>query len=207
MSLRESFSDSDETAPARPALLDVAWRSIECGVESGRALEVDLNDFPPELCREAATFVTLHRCDQLRGCVGSLVANRPLVSDVAHSAFKAAFRDGRFSALQAAEFDGLEVHISVLSPLEPLSSKNEASLLEQIRPGVDGLVLRDGPRQGTFLPAVWESIPDPMEFLRALKSKAGLPADAWSADWDVLRYTVESIPSPTLHFPRPDPVR
>jgi len=71
---------------------------------------------------------------------------------------------------------------------------DEASLLEQIRPGVDGLVLRVGHKQGTFLPAVWERVPDPTEFLRELKIKAGLPAEAWSADWEVLRYTVESIP-------------
>jgi AmmeMemoRadiSam system protein A len=194
MSLPKSFSDSDETAPTRMVLLEVARKSIECGVESGQALEVDPDDYSPELRREAATFVTLHRCNQLRGCVGTLVASRPLVADVAHSAFRAAFRDGRFPALNSAELDGLDVHISVLSPLEPLSSPDEASLLEQIRPGVDGLVLRDGPRQGTFLPAVWERVPDPMEFLRELKIKAGLPVDAWSADWDVLRYTVESIP-------------
>ena len=96
--------------------------------------------------------------------------------------------------MTAAELDGLEIHISVLSPLEPLLAPDEASLLAQIRPGIDGLVLRDGLRQGTFLPAVWESLPDPTKFLRALKGKAGLPEDAWSADWEVLRYTVESIP-------------
>jgi hypothetical protein len=194
MSLRKSFAASNEIPPSRMALLEVAWKAIEFGVESGQALVVDPDDYLPELRRKAATFVTLHLGDDLRGCVGTLVASRPLVSDVAYSAFRAGFCDGRFSPLNTEELDDLEVHISVLSPLEPLSSPDEASLLEQIRPGVDGLVLREGHKQGTFLPAVWERVPDPMEFLRELKIKAGLPAEAWSADWEVLRYTVESIP-------------
>ena len=176
------------------ALLDVARRSIESGVRTGTPLNVEPGDFPPELREWRATFVTLRRADKLRGCVGALVASRPLVADVAHSAFAAAFRDARFPALEAAELDDLEVHISVLSALEPLPVRDEADLLGQIRVGVDGLVLRDGAQQGTFLPAVWKSIPDPSGFLRELKRKAGLPLDSWSESWEVLRYTVESIP-------------
>jgi len=189
-----SLPEIPEATLARVALLDVAHRSIESGVRTGEPLTVDPVDFPPELREQRATFVTLRRAGELRGCVGALVASRPLVADVAHSAFAAAFRDARFPALDAAEFPDLEIHIAVLSALEPLPVRDEADLLDQIRPGVDGLVLRDGAHQGTFLPAVWKSIPDPENFLRELKHKAGLPLDSWSERWEVLRYTVESIP-------------
>jgi len=117
-----------------------------------------------------------------------------LVADVAHSAFGAAFRDNRFPALEASELDQIETHISILSPLEPLSAPDEKALLDAIRPGIDGLVVRDGARQGTFLPAVWESLPEPAEFWRELKRKAGISLDAWSSRWEIFRYTVESLP-------------
>jgi AmmeMemoRadiSam system protein A len=122
------------------------------------------------------------------------VASRPLVADVARSAFGAAFRDNRFPPLEASELEQLEIHISILSPLEPLSAPDEKALLEAIRPGIDGIVVRDGARQGTFLPAVWESLSEPAEFWRELKRKAGLPLDAWSSRWEIFRYTVESLP-------------
>jgi AmmeMemoRadiSam system protein A len=189
-----SLAELCEQTPARAALLDVALRSIESGVRTGEPLSVDPDDFPLALREPRATFVTLRRAGALRGCVGALVASRPLVADVAHSAFAAAFRDARFPALDAAELDDLEIHISVLSALEPFPVRGEADLLDRVRPGVDGLVLRDGARQGTFLPAVWGSIPEPADFLRELKHKAGLPLDGWSESWEVLRYTVESMP-------------
>lgn len=126
--------------------------------------------------------------------MGALEASRPLVSDVAHNAHAAAFRDPRFPPLPEAELAQLEIHLSILSPLEPLPVVDESDLLRQLRPGIDGLVLRDRSHQGTFLPSVWESLTEPAEFVRQLKHKAGLPAHDWSDDWEVLRYTVESIP-------------
>ena len=188
-----SLPETPEQAPARIALLDVAQRSIASGVQTGEPLRVDPDDYPPELREQRATFVTLRRAGELRGCVGALVASRPLVADVAHSAFSAAFRDARFPALDVDELDDLEIHIAVLSALEPLLVRDEADLLDQLRPGVDGLVLREGAQQGTFLPAVWKNLPDPSDFLRELKHKAGLPLEGWSDSWEVLRYTVESI--------------
>jgi len=175
-------------------LLDVARQSIEWGLRTDQPLAVDPGAYPPELAELRATFVTLRRADELRGCVGGLVASRPLVADVAHSAFKAAFRDSRFPPLETSELDQLEIHISILSSLEPLSVPDEKALLDAIRPGIDGLVVRDGARQGTFLPAVWESLPEPSAFWRELKRKAGLPLDAWSSRWEIFRYTVESLP-------------
>ncbi|MFB3118004.1 MAG: AmmeMemoRadiSam system protein A [Myxococcota bacterium] len=175
-------------------LLDVARQSIESGLRTGQPLVIDPDAYPPELREQRATFVTLRRAGELRGCLGGLVASRPLVGDVAHSAFKAAFRDSRFPPIEAEELATLEIHLSILSPLEPLSAPDEEALLNAIRPGVDGLVVRDRARQGTFLPAVWESFPEPSAFWYELKRKAGLPVDSWSSRWEIFRYTVESVP-------------
>jgi len=194
MSSADLAEESPRTSSGKALLLDVARQSIEWGLRTDQPLAVDPDAYPPELGEMRATFVTLHRKGELRGCVGGLVASRPLVADVAHSAFGAAFRDNRFPPLEASELDQLEIHISILSPLEPLSAPDETALLEAIRPGIDGLVVRDGARQGTFLPAVWESLSEPADFWRELKRKAGLPLDAWSSRWEIFRYTVESLP-------------
>lgn len=181
------------SSPEHP-LLEIARRSIEHGVATRDLLRLDVKDFPAPLRERRATFVTLHRDGELRGCMGALEASRPLVSDVAHNAHAAAFRDPRFAPASAAELIDLEIHVSILSPLEPLPVADESDLLRQLRPGIDGLVLRDSTHGGTFLPSVWESLTEPAEFVRQLKRKAGLPPDSWSGDWEVLRYTVDSIP-------------
>jgi AmmeMemoRadiSam system protein A len=194
MSSADRSEQSQQASPNKALLLDVARQSIEWRLRTGQLLTVDPDAYPPELRELRATFVTLRRAGELRGCVGGLVASRSLVDDVARSAFRAAFCDDRFPPLQASELDLLEIHISILSPLEPLSAPDERALLDEIRPGVDGLVVRDGARQGTFLPAVWESLPEPPAFWRELKRKAGLPPDSWSSHWEIFRYTVESLP-------------
>ena len=142
---------------------------------------------------ERATFVTLNKFGELRGCIGHLEAIQPLIADVAENAFNAAFRDPRFQPVTASEFGDLEVHISVLSPPEPMVFTSEADLLRQIRPGIDGLILEDGAYRGTFLPSVWEQLPDPAQFLAHLKMKAGLPPNYWSDTLKVSRYTTESF--------------
>ncbi|HEX22747.1 MAG TPA: AmmeMemoRadiSam system protein A [Chromatiales bacterium] len=171
----------------------VARASIEHGIETGRPLTVDIARYPHPLREPRATFVTLNEHGQLRGCIGSLEAVRPLVEDVAHNAYAAAFSDPRFPPLQASELADLDVHISVLSPATPMQFHSEEDLIRQLRPGVDGLILEDGYHRGTFLPAVWESLPDPHDFLQHLKLKAGLPADYWSDTIRVSRYTTESF--------------
>ena len=150
--------------------------------------------YPEALRALRATFVTLRRDGALRGCVGSLVPIRPLIVDVAESAFKAAFRDYRLPPIAAEELPDLDVHISILGPLEPLHADSEESLIAELRPKIDGVLLREGPLQGTFLPAVWESLPEPRAFLAELKRKAGLPGLYWSPTLEVYRYEVESIP-------------
>lgn len=185
---------SDEySAEERKTLLDVARRSIRHGLEEGEALPVDLNNYSEHLGEQRASFVTLNRKGQLRGCIGALEAHQPLVKDVAEHAWAAAFKDPRFPPLQRDEFADLEIHISILSQPEPMAFHDEADLLEQIRSGTDGLIIQDGGRRGTFLPSVWEQLPDRQEFLAHLKQKAGLPFSHWSDTVKVWRYTTESF--------------
>lgn len=176
-------------------LLDIARASIANGLSLGRPLRINPDDYPAALQQPHASFVTLQINERLRGCIGSLEAFRPLVEDVAENAFAAAFRDPRFPPLSEQEFTQLDYHISILSPSEPIEFKSENDLLNKIRPGIDGLVLEEGGRRGTFLPSVWESLPSPRQFLAQLKVKAGLPADYWSDNIKVERYTVEDIKS------------
>lgn len=175
-------------------LLAIARESIAHGLETGRPLRIDLPRYPVELTVQRATFVTLERHGQLRGCIGMLEAMRPLVEDVAENAFAAAFRDPRFPPLQANEQHDLELHISILSPAEPIYFTSEANLIAQLQPGIDGLILQDGHHRGTFLPSVWEQLPDAPSFLRHLKQKAGLPANYWSDTLQVARYSTEMFP-------------
>lgn len=175
------------------ALLALAKASIAHGLETDRPLPVKLSDYPPELAERRATFVTLEIQGQLRGCIGMLEAVRPLAQDIAENAFAAAFRDPRFPKLVPEELPQLDIHVSILSPAEPMHFTSEADLLRQLRPGRDGLILLEGRWRGTFLPSVWETLPHPKEFLRHLKQKAGLPPDYWSDSVQVSRYTTEYI--------------
>jgi AmmeMemoRadiSam system protein A len=144
----------------------------------------------------AASFVTLNQQGVLRGCIGSLIAHRPLGEDIRANALAAAFHDPRFPPVSAAEWLSVQVEVSVLSPLERLTVRSEVDLITQIQPGRHGLLLRYGAYQGTFLPQVWEELPDPKQFLSQLKRKAGLPPDFWSPDLEVYRYHVEKWREP-----------
>lgn len=189
------MSSGTERLPRRERaiLLAVARDSIRNGLDVGAPLSVDPKDYPQPLRPTRASFVTLELEGQLRGCIGALEACQPLVADVAQHAWAAAFRDPRFRPLEQAEYPRLELHLSILSPSEPLRFDSEATLLAQLRPGVDGLILSLGHHQGTFLPAVWEQVPNPKTFLNHLKLKAGLAADFWSEQIRVERYTTESF--------------
>lgn len=177
----------------RRLLIDVAWASIRHGLASGAPSAVVPRDYPPRLREPGAAFVTLHAQGALRGCIGHLEAISPLVVDVADNAFAAAFRDPRFEPLQERELADLELDVSVLTPPEPLKFKDEDDLLRQIQPGADGLILTDRGARGTFLPAVWDSMPEPRRFLAELKRKAGLPRDHWSDTLEVSRYRTETF--------------
>ena len=145
----------------------------------------------PALSALAATFVTLTQSGQLRGCIGSLEAHRPLAEDVAENAVAAAFRDPRFAPLPADEFQQTRIEVSLLEPASAMTYSDEADLLRQLRPDLDGLILRFGNHRATFLPQVWESLPEPRRFLNQLKLKAGLPADFWDQRIAFSRYGVQ----------------
>ena len=145
------------------------------------------------LMQPGATFVTLRERGELRGCIGSLEARRPLGEDVAHNARAAAFSDPRFAPVEPRELEALEVEVSLLSPREPMLVASEAEALAQLRPGVDGIYFEYGRSGATFLPQVWESLPDRLVFLSELRRKAGLPARFWHPDVKLSRYTVEKF--------------
>lgn len=142
------------------------------------------------LREHGACFVTLRQDGRLRGCIGTLKAHRALLDDVKSNACSAAFRDPRFAPLAQTELDSTRVEISLLSPLEALDCADETHALAQLRPGVDGVVFEYGYHQSTFLPQVWQDLPDAAEFLATLKQKAGLPPDFWDAEVKLARYTV-----------------
>lgn len=183
------------TAAEKQQLLQIADAAIEYGVEHGhsKTMPLDLASYPLKLTALGASFVTLEIDGQLRGCIGSLVARAPLIVDVTHNAFAAAFQDPRFPAVTRAEYPHLTKHISILSAPAPMHFTSEEDLLAQLRPNIDGLVLHDDGYRGTFLPSVWEQLPEPRLFLQHLKMKAGLPSDYWSETIEIERYTTEVI--------------
>lgn len=186
-------SPGDLSAQQRRLLLDIAWASIRHGLAHRCPLDPDPAALPERLGQPAATFVTLQQSGALRGCIGRLEAARPLAQDVAQNAYAAAFQDPRFPPLAPEELASLTLHISVLTPPEPMRFTDEADLLRQLRPGIDGLILEDSGMRGTFLPSVWEQLPEPADFLAALRRKAGLPRGHWSDRLAVARYRTLSF--------------
>ncbi|HLF59318.1 MAG TPA: AmmeMemoRadiSam system protein B [Alphaproteobacteria bacterium] len=174
-------------------LLEVSKASITHGLRHGRALSVPAQEFAAELRENGACFITLKIGGKLRGCVGSPQAWRPLIEDVAENAFRAAFADSRFKPLAHEEWPQVDLSISVLTPPVPIPCTCESELVRAIRPNIDGVILADEQRRGLFLPAVWEALPDPAEFVRQLKRKAGLPPDHWGPNTRAFRFTALSI--------------
>lgn len=142
------------------------------------------------LDQPGASFVTLTQQGDLRGCIGSIEAHRPLGLDVRENALAAAFRDPRFAPLAVEEFEHTRVEVSLLTPAMAISFRDEADFLAQLRPGVDGIVFQYGRHRSTFLPQVWESLPEPQQFMQQLKRKAGLPPNFWHEAVSIARYEV-----------------
>ena len=174
-------------------LRTTAFQSVRYGLEHHREMDVSEGDYPEPLRVEKATFVTLRSHDELLGCIGTLRPHRPLVRDVVHNAYHAAFSDPRFAPLTHTQLPELDLHISVLSLLEPLSVTSEDDLLAKLRPGLDGLLIEERDHVATFLPAMWPRLLTPRTFVRALKDKAHLPPDYWSPTIRVFRYTAEEL--------------
>ncbi|MFZ1245903.1 MAG: AmmeMemoRadiSam system protein A [Azonexus sp.] len=146
----------------------------------------------PELHEKGATFVTLTQHGNLRGCIGSLEAWRPVLKDVHENALAAAFRDPRFKPLNAEELPNTRVEVSLLTPAEAMSFTSEADALAQLRPEIDGVIFTAGNHRSTFLPQVWEQLPDPVSFMAHLKQKSGLPANYWGPDVHLERSQVQT---------------
>jgi len=148
---------------------------------------------PAWLRQPGASFVTLTIAGDLRGCIGSLTAYQPLGRDVQSNARAAAFDDPRFPPLSANEFGSVHIEVSVLSAPKPMPFASQADALAALRPGTDGVVLFARGRRATFLPQVWEELPDRAQFIRHLMAKAGLPPDYWGDDVRIDRYTVTAF--------------
>ena len=159
-------------------------------------LHFTVRDAAPLLQQPGATFVTLKSNGKLRGCVGSLSVHRRLIDDLRSNARAAAFQDPRFKPLRFEELSSIHIEVSLLSALQPMIFSDEADALSQLRAGIDGIVLEYGGKRSTFLPQVWESLPDRRSFLTALKRKAGLAPDFWDAGLCLSRYTVAKWAEP-----------
>ena len=181
---------AEEIAKKHRALL---MKIVHHALEKGAVPSINLPSFPEELTAPGATFVTLEKQGQLRGCIGSLQAHQPLVQDLAQNAYRAGFKDPRFPPVTAQELPEITPSISILSPPEQMMFRDEQDLLAQLVPGVDGLILQDGNRRSTFLPQVWEQLPDPKQFLAHLNRKAGLAENHWSPTLTAQRYRVVKV--------------
>lgn len=167
-------------------LLPIARASIAGAL--GRAQQAD--EAAPWLQEFGACFVTLTQNQQLRGCIGTLEAHRPLLVDVKANAQAAALQDPRFSPLQAEELERTEIEVSLLSAMQPLQFSGEADALAKLQPGIHGVVFEYGRYRSTFLPQVWEQLPDVIDFMAHLKHKAGLRPEFWADEVRLSLYTV-----------------
>ena len=168
-------------------------RSIANAVITGRPAIIDPAGFPHPLRAIRNSFVTLHMDGRLRGCVGSLEPTQPLVVDSVLNAYRAAFEDPRFPELAAKELDRIEIAISILSHARPVPANTEEALLAALRPGVDGLILKDGASRALFLPKVWDSLPEPRDFVHHLLTKGKMPTDHWPESIEAFIFTAESF--------------
>lgn len=168
-------------------LLQLARDAITAQFGQTATAPVDL----PELHKMGASFVTLTQHEELRGCMGSLEAWRPLQLDVEENARNAAFRDPRFKPLTEEELPVTRLEVSLLTGVEPMTFNSEADALGQLRPEIDGVIFIAGRHRSTFLPQVWAQLPSPTDFMAHLKQKAGVSAKYWGADVQLERYTVQ----------------
>ncbi len=174
-------------------MLQMARTSISNALGRAVALPEPIGEAADVLQAPGASFVTLNQHGQLRGCIGSLQAQRPLINDIQANAIAAALKDPRFAPLTLAELDNTTVEVSVLSAMQAMSFTSEADALAQLRPDVDGVVFEFGRYRSTFLPQVWEQLPTVRQFMAHLKQKAGLAPDFWAPGVRLQRYTVRKF--------------
>ena len=183
----------DCATEARERLLEIAALAVRHAAARLPAPVIDPLRETGLLLHPGASFVTLKRSGTLRGCIGSLEPTRALAEDVAENAYAAARRDPRFPGLEVWELAGLQLSVATLGPHEALRIETRDALLAALRPGIDGLVVRSGALRATFLPAVWEQLPKPADFIDALWHKARLTPGAWPEQLQLSRYRVETV--------------
>ena len=195
--MAESLSETD-----KHRLIELAREALAAGVSQQPVPPVDEAALSARLLRPGCSFVTLTRQGELRGCIGTLRSIEPLFEDVRHHAVQAALEDYRFSPVTPPEVPTLEIEVSVLTEPQPLAFDKPEDLLPLLRPEVDGVVLKQGLRRATFLPQVWEHLPDPRQFLSGLCEKMGVPADTWRrTKLEVLTYQVEKFTEAEFRHP------
>lgn len=167
----------------------IAESAIIEGLRGRRPSTPSLESLTPSLREPRGVFVTLTVDDELNGCIGSLSGEEPLGQGVARHAWSAAFADPRLPALRWSDWAGLVIEVSVLSPLEEIPARTRREVIEEIRPGVDGVLISAGARRGVFLPAVWEQLPEPEDFLDHLLLKAGMSSRSWPEGMEAWRFT------------------
>ena len=182
------------TLDEQKMLLQLARDALERGIKGGKLPPLDMSSLPPHLHEDGASFVTLTLNGQLRGCIGALEPYQALAQDVREHAVAAALEDPRFPAVREPELNRIQIEVSRLTRAVPLEYKDADELLQKLKPHVHGVILMDGFRRSTFLPQVWEKIPDPAEFLNNLCYKMGASPDLWRRKHlDVLIYQVEEF--------------
>ena len=182
------------TPDEKQTLLRLARQALELGVRGEKLPPLDLESLTPRLRADGASFVTLTERGDLRGCIGALEAYQPLAEDVREHAVAAALNDYRFPPVQSGELNGIRLEVSRLTAPVRLEYNDAADLLAKLRPGLDGVILRDGSRRATFLPQVWEKLPEADDFLDNLCHKMGAASDLWRRKHlDVLVYQVEEF--------------
>jgi AmmeMemoRadiSam system protein A len=187
--MTSKFSSTD-----KEILLKIARQAIEKTLRGEKLQPIRLDEFPGILNKSGACFVTLSRAGQLRGCVGSIVPEKALILDVQDRAISAAFADPRFPRLTLSELEDLEIEVSLLTRAIPLPYESPDDLVKKLRVGIDGVIMKKGVQRATFLPQVWEKLPDPELFLSRLCLKMGLLSDAWRKEkLEIEIYEVEKI--------------
>ncbi len=182
------------TDDEKKTLLHLAREALEHGVRRQVLPPLDQSVLTPILRAEGASFVTLTKNAQLRGCIGSLEPHQPLADDVRERAIQAALEDYRFPPVQTAELSKIEIEVSRLTQPTALGYASAEDLLLKLHPGLDGVILHDGIRRATFLPQVWQNIPEKAEFLSQLCAKMNAPRDLWRRKHlDVFVYQVEEF--------------
>ena len=185
--------DTSVSSEQAELLLDVAEVAIRASFNGTQFPGPDLRQLPDRLQQPCGAFVTLHVDGQLNGCIGNIDTDQPLGACIARLAVQAAFEDPRLPQLKRADLHRLHIEVSLLSPHAEVAADSRAHLIEQLTPGVHGLIIASGPHRAVFLPSVWAQLPDREQFLDQLLRKAGLSTTAWPSDMRSELFTTDSF--------------